>query len=73
MQIFVLPVTEIGWNCLGVAESNIRPAVFKPQGMKEAVKIQCYSQSLYRENNFLSRIQNHTTLPHPPVKQMNII
>lgn len=73
MQIFVVPVTEIVWNCLGVAESNIWPAVFKPQGMEEVVKIQCYSQSLYIDNNFLSRIQNHIILTHLPVKQMNII
>lgn len=34
MHIFVLRATEIGWNCLGVAESKVWPAAFKPQGMK---------------------------------------
>lgn len=50
---FVLPATEVGWNCLGVDESDIWPAVFKQQGMKEDGKNQCYSQTLHLENNIL--------------------
>lgn len=59
MQAFVLPVTEIGSNCLGVAESNIWPAVFKPQGMKEAGENQCYSQTLHLENVFIKYVESY--------------